>query len=101
MKLTYTSKGDYLFPDLKLSETEMTPQIGKYGLMRKTYLRSSRKGLYQGMLLNGTLTEHLREIDRQANERMETLMKGLMTSYPPPSRENQTEWAAHSEQPGA
>ena len=69
-ELTYHRHGDYLIPDL---ETPEAPRIGKYGTMRHQYLRDHHRGIFDGMLLNGTLNAHLEEIDRQANEMMERL----------------------------
>ena len=69
-ELTYHRHGDYLIPDL---ETPEAPRIGKYGTMRHQYLRNHHRGIFDGMLLNGTLNAHLEEIDRQANEMMERL----------------------------
>lgn len=69
-ELTYHRHGDYLIPDL---ETPEAPKIGKYGTMRHQYLRNHHRGIFDGMLLNGTLNAHLEEIDRQANEMMERL----------------------------
>ena len=68
--LTYTQKGDYLIPDLEAPEA---PRIGKFGTMRHQYLRDHHRGIFDGMLLKGTLNEHLEQIDRQANEMMERL----------------------------
>lgn len=69
-ELTYHWEGDYLIPDL---ETPEAPKIGKYGTMRHQYLRNHHRGIFDGMLLNGTLNAHLEEIDRQAREMMERL----------------------------
>ena len=69
-ELTYHRHGDYLIPDL---ETPEVPRIGKYGTMRHQYLRNHHRGIFDGMLLNGTLNAHLEEIDRQAREMMECL----------------------------
>ena len=69
-ELTYHWEGDYLIPDLKLPEA---PRIGKYGTMRHNYLRDYHRGIFDGMLLSGTLNAHLEEIDHQANEMMERL----------------------------
>lgn len=69
-ELTYHRNGDYLIPDLEAPEA---PRIGKYGTMRHKYLRDSHRGIFDGMLLKGTLNVHLEEIDRQANEMMERL----------------------------
>ena len=72
MELTYHRKGDYLFPNLVI-ETENAPQIGKYGMLRRTYLKENRPNWYQSMLATGKLTRHLSEIDQRANERLEQL----------------------------
>lgn len=73
MKLQYYRCGDYLLPDLGLTEEEQQP-VGKYGMMRLDYLKAHRPILYTGYLMDGTLMKHLHEIDRAAHERMETLM---------------------------
>lgn len=66
MELTYTQYGDYLVPDLVL--TEETPTYGKYGRMRKRYLREHRKVFYAELLLSGKLVKHLNDVDAQAND---------------------------------
>jgi hypothetical protein len=77
MEMTYTRNGDYLIPDLSLSETTETP-LGKYGRMRKTYLKEHRPVLFSNLLLTEQLYPHLREIDREAQNRLETMMPRLM-----------------------
>ena len=74
MELTYTTRGDYLLPDLSVPES---PKIGKYGMLRRSYLREHRDGIYTGMLLSGKLNGHLEEIDRTANEMMNRLTAEL------------------------
>ena len=74
MELTYTTRGDYLLPDLNVPES---PKIGKYGMLRRSYLREHRDGIYTGMLLSGKLNGHLEEIDRTANEMMNHLTAEL------------------------
>lgn len=69
-ELTYHWEGDYLIPDLEPPEA---PRIGKYGTMRHKYLRTCHRGIFDGMLLEGSLNAHLEEIDHQANEMMENL----------------------------
>ena len=76
-ELTYSRCGDYYIPDLKLSEQTETP-IGKYGRMRKQYLEKHRPVLYNNLILQEKLYLHLLEIDKAANERMDTLMPQLM-----------------------
>ena len=50
MELTYHRKGDYLFPNLVLEEKDIT--IGKYGMLRRTFLKEHKKGWYHSMLLS-------------------------------------------------
>ena len=74
MELTYTMQGDYLIPDLTVPES---PKIGKYGMLRRTFLREHRNGIYTGMMLDGTLNSHLEEVDAQANLMLEKLTEQL------------------------
>ena len=76
-ELTYSRCGDYYIPDLKLSEQAETP-IGKYGRMQKQYLKKHRPILYNSLILQERLYPHLLEIDKAANERMDTLVPQLM-----------------------
>ena len=71
MELTYRKVGDYFIPNLEAPEA---PKIGKYGMLRRSYLRESRQGIYTGLLLRGELNKHLEEVDRQATEMMEHLV---------------------------
>ena len=77
MNLTYTQNGDYLIPDLSLTEQESRP-LGKYGRIRKKYLEEHRPILWNQMILNETLFPHLREIEDIANRRLEQMMPVLM-----------------------
>lgn len=74
--LTYRQNGDYLIPNLELSEQPVKP-LGKYGRMRKTYLKDHRPILYNRLLMSEKLYPHLLEIDRTANSRLEQLMPEL------------------------
>ena len=73
---TYRREGDYLIPNLDLPDTEHY-QIGKYGMMRKTYLKEHRPVLYNTLFLNGTLYRHLAEIDQTCNEHMELMIRQM------------------------
>lgn len=53
-KLTYTRNGDYLIPDLKLTEQPPKP-LGKYGRMRKAYLKEHRPLIYNQLLMTEKL----------------------------------------------
>ncbi|MBQ3760358.1 MAG: TnpV protein [Synergistaceae bacterium] len=77
MELTYRREGDYLLPNLKAPEA---PKIGKYGMLRREYLRKNRDPIYTGMFLNGTLNSHLEETDRKANEMLESLTTQMAKS---------------------
>ena len=74
--LTYKQNGDYLLPDMGLTEAEQRP-LGKYGIMRMQYLEQNRPGLYTRLLLSGKLMEHLHEIEASAQTRLESLMSHL------------------------
>jgi hypothetical protein len=57
INITYTKCGDYLLPNLKLTEKENKP-LNKYGLLRLEYLKSNKKALYQELLMKDKLNEH-------------------------------------------
>lgn len=73
---TYRQEGDYLIPNLTLPDTG-NYQIGKYGRMRRTYLKEHRKVLYANLVTAGTLFKHLAEIDQSCNERMEIIVSAM------------------------
>jgi hypothetical protein len=74
---TYTLGEDGMYyPDLTIPEDE-EPRYGKYGQLRRTYLKEHRKGLYSSLLMTGKLNAHLNEIDEEASERMERLVKQM------------------------
>ncbi|MBQ9252217.1 MAG: TnpV protein [Clostridia bacterium] len=73
---TYTQCGDYLLPNMGLTELERKP-LGKYGMMRRKYLEESRQGLYTRLLLSGKLMEHLQEIDATCSRRMEQMIREM------------------------
>ena len=74
--LTYTMNGDYQIPDLKLTEQPKKP-LGKYGRMRKAYLKEHRPLIYNQLLLTEKLYPHLIEIDETAQSRLEQMMPQL------------------------
>ena len=75
MELSYVQQGEYFFP--KLCFEAENPPIGKYGLLRKSYLKEHKRGWYSSLLLTGKLDEHLAEIDRTCTERVELIMNQL------------------------
>lgn len=92
MSLTYHPEGDYLMPDLI---PPANPTIGKFGMLRREFLRQHRRPIYSGMLMSGKLNPHLEEIDRTADEMLERLMdqmaqtEGVTETM---KSENQMEW---------
>ena len=75
MKLTYHRCGDYLLPALTIPDEPVT--LGKYGRMRRNYLKEHRPVLYNRLLLSEKLYPHLAEIDSTANRRLGQLMDEL------------------------
>ena len=74
--MSYTLHGDYYLPDLVLREEE--PTYGKYGMLRKQFLKEHRSAKYQYLLLTGKLTEHLNQIDQEARKQVEILMEQMV-----------------------
>ncbi len=74
---TYRQVGDYFIPNLTLPD-DGEYQIGKYGHMRRSYLKEHRKILYTNYVVEGTLFKHLSEIDQACNERMENIVSAMV-----------------------
>ena len=72
----YRQEGDYLIPNLALPDIGDN-QIGKYGRMRRRYLKEHRRILYTNLLTSGNLRRHLAEIDQACNERMEIIVSAM------------------------
>ena len=77
--LSYTLHGDYYLPDLEINEAE--PTYGKYGIMRKQFLKEHRSARYQYLVLTGKLTEHLNQVDKEAREKVELLVEQLAEQW--------------------
>jgi len=73
MELTYTRVGDYLLPNIKLSDPPDAPPLGRYGLMHKTYLKEHKPILYSQLLLSEKLYYLCREVDEAAATRLATI----------------------------
>ena len=76
MDMTYTMKDGYRLPDL-LPPQESETALGKYGLLRRRYLKEHRKVLFTNLLTSGRLNEHLAEIDRTARQRVEQTVTAM------------------------
>ena len=77
--LSYTLHGDYYLPDLEINEEE--PTYGKYGIMRKQFLKEHRSARYQYLVLTGKLTEHLNQVDKEVREKVEILMEQMAEQW--------------------
>ena len=76
IELSYKQVGDVLLPELELPRRS-NRNLGKYGLMRRSYLKENRPGLFNRLVLRGTLFSHLLEVEDQANKMLENMMPGL------------------------
>ena len=74
--ISYTLKGDYYIPNLALPKQEKIA-LNKYGRMRLKYLKEHKKGLYTELVMNGTLTKHLKEIQETAENRVNLIINEL------------------------
>ena len=75
MKNNSILKYGYLMKSLLLNEEE--PIYGKYGMLRKQFLKEHRSAKYQYLLSTGKLTEHLNQIDQESREQAEMLMEQM------------------------
>lgn len=76
-ELKYNRCGDYLIPDMGLSDEDRMP-LGRYGLMRCNYLKEHRPGLYTRLLLSGHLMQQLHEVDRAALQMMDVMLPQMV-----------------------
>ena len=79
-ELTYIRVGDYYIPNLALDPEPVEPPktVGKYGSLRRTYLKQHKHDLWRELAGNGKLTAHLLEIDQTASERMDRMLPQMM-----------------------
>ena len=76
MKSTDHREGNHPNPE-QYPETQLRRGVGKYGLMRESFLKENRPDLYNDLVLNGTLGTHLMEVETAAQERLNILMPSL------------------------
>ena len=77
--ITYTEVNGYLIPNLALPE-QPEGDIGKYGRARLAFLREHKSVLHMQMMAQGTLWNHLLEIQQTADERMERIVEQMMAA---------------------
>jgi len=93
-QITYIKVGDYFIPDWKLPEE--TRPIGRWGRMHRDYLKEHRPVVFNQLVLSGNLWTYLADINEQAQQRMEVLVKQMMVSEGVTEElkeANQMEWA--------
>ena len=78
VQITYIKTGDYYIPDWKLPE-ERRP-IGRWGRMHRDYLKEHRPVVFNQLVLSGNLWTYLADINEQAQQRMEVLVKQMMAT---------------------
>lgn len=76
MEITYTNHEGFYLPGLTLPRREEA-SFGRYGRLRLKYFKDHLRVLYVNLLTSGELTQHLNEIDRQAREMLELLVKQM------------------------
>ena len=74
--INYVLVGDYYIPEIGMKE-EKRP-IGKYGMLRKQYLKEYKPGKFSVLVIKGELDQHLADVDEQARKMVEELMNHLM-----------------------
>ena len=78
-ELTYTRVGDYYIPNLILDEEpEQDVFYGKYGALRRKYIREHRPVLWASLVNSGRLDDHLTTIERLAEIRMDKMLPQMM-----------------------
>ena len=77
---TYTKSGDYFIPDIVLPEAS-NRNTGKYGRMRHRYLKEHHPVIYTTMILDGSLWDHLAEVDIACNNRLDVLISGMKQNH--------------------
>ena len=78
MEMQYIRVGDYFIPDLELPE-EPRP-IGKWGRMRREYLKEHKPIQYNCLLLSGKLWTHLADLNEQAQDRLDRIIEQMKTA---------------------
>ena len=97
--ITYTNVNGYLIPNLPFKSGEQMEQLGKYGFLRRDYLKNHKNSLYQVMLLQDTIGGHLLEVDKVARAREEVILKQLEEKEPLSDKEaDQMAWVRAANQ---
>ena len=92
--MKYIQAGEVMIPDL--TTIQETKEIGKYGSMRRTFLKEHRPGTFAAMVLMGTLNTHLFQVNEQTKELIDQVMETLQKENPGPDKAiDQMGWVRH------
>ena len=94
IELTYKQMGDYQIPQVALPKTKKMTQ-GRFSRMRENFLKEYKRGLYEELMIDGKMEEHLGEIEQTAQKRMKQIITSLAEKNQiteKMKRENQMEW---------
>lgn len=75
MNISYTKKGDYLLPNLKISEEKYKKNLNKYGLLRLNFIKKYRKSFYFQLIIEGNLYQYLLSVGKNSEEKVDDLMQ--------------------------
>ena len=93
--LWYELRGNYYIPCLDLPAEKEERSIGVWGQRHLRYIREHKKALYTSLLTNGKLQSYLADVEEQAQELFDRLMKqrtereGITETL---KADNQMEW---------
>ncbi|QUN13127.1 TnpV protein [Clostridium sp. C1] len=93
-EITYNQVGDYQLPNLKIGNEENP--LGKYAMLRMNYLKTNQPAHLFALRASNTLNKHLKEVEEQAQAKMEKMMEQMLVKHPAPSKEkNSMQWVQH------
>ena len=75
-KITYSKCGDYYIPNLTVPDTKKYT-IGKYGRLRRQFLKEHHKSFYTALMIEGKLSEHLAEIDKTCHNILKDMVSKM------------------------
>lgn len=71
-EIDYVKCGDYYIPALILPDKQYN--IGKYGMLRRIFLQKHHNAIYSVMMVNGTLLQHLEDVNKMCCEELDRLI---------------------------
>lgn len=93
-KIQYVRVGDYFIPDFEMEDEDR--EIGRYARLRRGYLEENYPARYSGMRMRDELNSHLAEVEKQCQDRMDSLMELLLEQHPTPDKETDNlKWGMH------